>query len=78
MIVIQDLAKTGHDLKFKMAVMPICVKTIQTTSSPEPLNRFTSADILHEAYGALSYIKLLKLFRLDHKRTLSGWGKFGK
>ena len=36
------------------------------------------ADILHEAYGAFLYMKQLKSFRLDHKRTLSGWGKFGK
>ena len=36
-MVIQHLAKTGDDLKFKMAVMPIYGKTIQTTSSPEPL-----------------------------------------
>ena len=37
---IQDLAKTDYDPKFKMAVMPISSKTIQTTSSPEPLGLF--------------------------------------
>ena len=36
------------------------------------------ADILHEAYEAPSYIKLLKSFGLDNKQTLSGWDKFGK
>ena len=31
----------GHDLKFKMAAMPIyMVKTIQMTSSPEPPGGF--------------------------------------
>ena len=34
MMVIQDLAKTGDDLKFNMALMPTYGKTIQTTSSP--------------------------------------------
>ena len=52
MMVIQELAETGDDLKFKMAVMPIYVKkNIQTTHSPD------LADVLHEAYGALPYIK---------------------
>ena len=36
------------------------------------------ADILQEAYWAPPNIKQLKSFRLDHKQTLSGWGKFGK
>ena len=36
-IAIKGLAKAGDDLKFKMAVMPIYGKTIQMTSSPEPL-----------------------------------------
>ena len=51
MIVIQGLAKTGDNQKFKITPM---VKHIQTTSSPEPLTDLS--DILHEAYGALSYI----------------------
>ena len=37
---LQDFAKTDYDPKFKMAVMPISSKTIQTTSSPEPLGLF--------------------------------------
>ena len=32
---IQYKAKMGHDLKFKMAAMPIYGKNIQVTSSPE-------------------------------------------
>ena len=40
MIVIQDLAKTRYDPKFKMAVMHMYGNNIQTTSSPEPLIRF--------------------------------------
>ena len=38
-------------------------------------HRADEADILHEAYGAPSYIKS---FRSDHKQTLSGWGTVGK
>ena len=37
MMIIQDLAKPGHDPKFEMAHI---VKPIQRTSSPEPLVRF--------------------------------------
>ena len=32
----------------------------------------------HEGYGAPLNIKWLKSFWLDHKQTISGWGKFGK
>ena len=56
MMVIQDLAKTGDDLKFKMAVMPIYGKK---TFRQLILQNYWAdlADILHEAYGALPYIK---------------------
>ena len=40
MMVIQDLAKEGHDPKFKMGVMPIYGNNIQTTSFSEPLGQF--------------------------------------
>ena len=54
MIVIQDLAKRGDDLKFKMAVMPYSVKPFKRLL----LNyRVTLVDILHEACGAPPYIK---------------------
>ena len=33
------LSNMGHDLKFKMAAMPIYGKTIQMTSTPEPKGR---------------------------------------
>ena len=39
---------------------------------------FGLADILQEAYGAPPYRKWLKSFWPDHKKTFSGWGKFGK
>ena len=35
MLIKQEEAKTRHDPKLKMSVMPIYGKTIQTTSSPE-------------------------------------------
>ena len=36
---IQYKAKMGHDLKFKMAAMPIYGKIIQMTSSQKPTGR---------------------------------------
>ena len=69
MMVIQDLTKTGDDLKFKIAAMPI------------PFRQFLVqnhwADILHEAYGALPYIKYLKSVRMDHNRPNVGGVNFG-
>ena len=36
MLVVQNLAKKDHDLKFKWPPCPYMVKTIRMTSSPEP------------------------------------------
>ena len=55
MMTIQDLAKTGDDLKFKMTVMPIYSKKNRRLLLEN--NWAGSADILQEAYGALPYIK---------------------
>ena len=55
MMVIQDLAKTGDDLKFKMVVMPIYGKTFRQLLFQ---NHWTDlADTLHKAYEAFPYIK---------------------
>ena len=48
MMMIQDLGKTGDNLKFKIAVMPIYGKNLLLQN-----HRADLADILHEAYGAL-------------------------
>ena len=59
MMVKQDLANTGDDLKFKMAAMPIYGK--KTFKGLLLQNHGVDlADILHEAYGTLSYVKKLK------------------
>ena len=50
MMVIQDLAKRAMIGNSSLPSCPCIVKSIQTTSSPEPLGQFV--DILREAYGA--------------------------
>ena len=50
MIVIQNLAKKGHDSKFKVATMPIYVKTFKQLLFQNHWADF--ANNLHEAYGA--------------------------
>ena len=52
---IQYLAKTGHDLKFKMAAMPIYGKNHSNDFFPQN-HQADYADILQEAYGAPGYI----------------------
>ena len=53
MMVIEQ--NTSGDLKFKMAVMPIYCKNIQTTFLQN--NWADLEDILHETYGAFPCIK---------------------
>ena len=66
----------GHDLKFKMAAMPIyCTNSSNNFSKTTRQIRLI---FCRKANGAPPYIKSLKLFWLDHKQALSGWGKVGK
>ena len=67
----------GHDLKFKMAAMPIYSKNHSNDFLPQNYQAY-KADILQEAYGTPLYIKQLKSFRSDYKQTLIGWGKVWK
>ena len=54
-MVVQDFAKKDDDLKFKIGVMSIYDKNIQTLLLQN--HRADLADILHEAYGALPHVK---------------------
>ena len=56
MMVVQDLAKRAMIRKSSLPSCPYMVKSIQTTSSPEPLGQFV--DILHETYGGTSLYKI--------------------
>ena len=77
MIDIQYQAKMGHDLKFKMAAMPIyMVKNIQMTSSPEPPGGFGL--YFARSIWDTSLYKIAKPFRSGHKQALIGWGKVGE
>ena len=55
MMVVQDLAKRAMIGNSSLPSCPYMVKSIQTITSPEPLDQFV--DILHEAYGAPPYLK---------------------
>ena len=72
-----DKAKMGHDLKFKMAAMPIYGKNHSNDFFPRTTRRIWLI-FCEEAYGAPRYIKYLKSFRFDHKQALIGWVKMGK
>ena len=76
MMVIQDLAKIGDDLKFKMAVIPIHGKN----HSDNFFSRTTWLIWLIFCMKNMRHldIKQLELVWMDHKPTLSGWGKFEK
>ena len=62
----------GHDLKFKLAAMPIYNKTIQMTSNPEPTGRLG----LYFA-GSIwdtSLYKIVKIVSVGSKTSLEWLG----
>ena len=67
----------GHDLKFKMAAMPIYGKSHSNDFYPRT-TRLIRLICCRKHMGHLSIKKKLKSFQLDHKQASSGWGKFGK
>ena len=76
MLLIQNLAKK---IMIRNSRWPSCPYMVYMVKIFKRLllqnHQADLADILHEAYGALPYIKSL---RSDRKPTLCGWGKFGK
>ena len=66
----------GHDLKFKMAAMPIYGKNHSNDFYPRTY-RPIRLIFCRKHMGHLA-IKKLKSFQLDHKQASSGWGKVGK
>ena len=55
-MVIQDLAEKVMIKNSRWPSCPYIIKTIETTSSPEPLADL--ANILHEAHGGTSLYKI--------------------
>ena len=67
----------GHDLKFKMAAMPIYGKNHSNDFYPRT-TRPIRLIFCRKYMGHLSIKKRLKSFQLDRKQASSGWGKVGK
>ena len=76
MMVLQNLAEKVRIRNSRWPPCPYMVKPFKRLL----LQNYWAdmADILQKAYGAPPYIKEVKSFRLDHKQTLRGQGKFGK